>query len=110
MKFEGCWDPIIRASRIKSVKPPRHSPNLNAFAERSIQTLKEGCLHQFVILGERHLNHLVGEYVEFYNRCRPHSAAGSLPPCRDRPTPAAGPIRCEERLGGLLKHYYREAT
>lgn len=46
--------------------PPR-SPYLNAFAERVIRTVKQECLRQVVILGERRLNHLIAEYVEFYS-------------------------------------------
>jgi len=71
----------------------------------------QGCKN-CVILGKKHLNYLVQEYVDFYNTCRPHSAVGHLPPCRDGPPPelTAGRILCEERLDGLLKHYYREAA
>ena len=92
----------------------RNSPNLNAYAERAIQSLKHECLNHFILLGERHLNHLIHEYVEFYHNCRPHSACGNLPPCRDGPTRKidiriadwkSRTLQCESRLGGLLKSY-----
>lgn len=112
MKFRGrdCWDEIILAHDVESVMLPRHSPNLNAYAERAIQSLKQECLNHFVICGEKHLNYLLQEYVEFYNTERPHSAIGHLPPVRNGPYPTDGEIKCRERLGGLLKHYYREAA
>ena len=111
-KFIGRFDEIFKANGVEPICLPRRSPNLNAYAERVIQSLKHECLNHFIILGEKHLNYLVQEYVEFYNSCRPHSAVGHLPPCRDGPPSelTAGRVLCEERLGGLLKHYYREAA
>ena len=109
-KFEGNFDAILKNNRTKPMKLPRHSPNLNAFAERVIQSLKHECLNNFVICGHRHLDYLVQEYVDFYNHCRPHSARDRLPPIRHGPRPPEGEIHCESRLGGLLKHYYRQAA
>lgn len=109
-KFHRSFDAIMEAEGITTIKLPIRSPDLNAIAERAIQSVKNECLDLFVILGEKHLDYLVNEYVEFYNRCRPHSAVGHLPPCRDGPPSKSGEILCEERLGGLLKHYYREAA
>lgn len=93
--------------------PPR-SPNPNAFAERFILTLKSECLDRFVVLGTGHLDHLVGEFTDYYNRQRAHSRLGFRAPmqARDHRTldpPAAGEVRCQERLGGVLKHYHRRA-
>lgn len=110
-KFCEKFDAIIDSENIKPIKLPIRSPDLNAFAERVIQSIKHECMDQFIILGEKHLNYLVNEYVEFYNTCRPHSSVGYLPPCRDGPPIlTTGRVLCEERLGGLLKHYYREAA
>lgn len=111
-KFGDIFDAIMNTEGITPIKLPIRSPDLNAIAERAIQSIKQECLSHFVILGEKHLEYLVNEYVDFYNSCRPHSAVGHLPPCRDGPPPelTAGRILCEERLGGLLKHYYREAA
>ena len=110
-KFEGSFDDIMKSIGIKPVVLPRRSPNLNAFAERVIQSVKHECLDHFVLLGEGHLNYLIHEYVDFYNHCRPHSARDHLPPCRDGPSPEAeGNFLCDSRLGGLLKHYYRKAA
>jgi putative transposase len=38
---------------------------LNAYVERYVQTLKVECLDHFVVLGERHLNHIVREFVTY---------------------------------------------
>ena len=62
------------------------------------------------------MRHLLKEYLEHYNSERPHQAKGNVPlPEADRePLPtvpfSTGEIRCRERLGGLLKHFYRGAA
>ncbi len=77
-----------------------------------------------MLLGEKHLNYVVQEYAEYYNRCRPHSSRGNLPPARAAPLPPVHPpehtpeqppeqtepVLCKHRLGGLLKHYFRKAA
>jgi putative transposase len=73
------------------------------------------CLDHFVVCGTRHLDHLLAEYIDYHNRERPHSALSFATPVGGRPTVRAGPIepheiRCRQRLGGVLKHYYRNAA
>ena len=63
---------------------------------------------RFLVLGEEHLQYLVTQYVDFYNTVRPHGAMGG--PLEPSAMPAEGPVLCEHRLGGLLKHYYRKAA
>jgi putative transposase len=65
-KFTDQFDAVFEAegAEVKRVGPK--APNLNAVAERFAQTLRVGCLDHFLILGERHLGHLVREFVEHY--------------------------------------------
>ena len=120
-KFQRPFDDILKANAVKPIVLVRHSPNLNAHAERAIKSIKHECLNHFILLGERHVNHLIHEYVEFYDTCRPHSSRGNLPPCRDGPPPPkidisaydgrSRTLQCDSRLGGLLKSYsWREAA
>jgi transposase InsO family protein len=92
---------------------------MNAYAERWVQSLRAECLDHFVILGERHLHHLVTHYVEHYNFERPHQSRGNVPlpdaVADDAGEPPivpfpSGEVKCRRRLGGLLKHYYRAAA
>ena len=53
------------------------SPNVNAFAERWAQSIQVECLDHFVVLGEKHLEYLISEYVEYFNQERPHQAMGN---------------------------------
>jgi putative transposase len=82
------------------------------YVERLIQSIEVECLDHFIVLGTRHLDHLLSEYVDYHNRQRPHSSLGFATPMGRPPSIRAGPVevRCQERLGGVLKHYYRKAA
>ena len=90
---------------------PARSPNLNAYAERFVRSIKEECLSRVVLLGEGHLHLVVHEYVEHYHRERNHQGLDNqllerAPP----PANADAAILRRERIGGLLNYYYREAA
>ena len=94
----------------KPVRLSRRSPNLNAFIERFICSIKEECLDRVIPLGEAHLRELIREYVIHYHAERPHqSLDGRLIQPADRHA-SDGPLVRRERLGGLLNYYYREAA
>jgi transposase InsO family protein len=94
---------------VKTVKLPPRSPNLNPYAERFVRSIKEECLNKLILLGERHLRSAVFEYVQHYHVERPHQGLGNelITPTNVNGT---GEIECHERLGGLLKSYYRRAA
>ena len=89
--------------------PPR-SPNLNAYAERFVRSIKHECLNKMIFFSEKQLRHVVSEYIEHYNTERPHQGIGNVPITPTDDQPVAGKIECKERLGGMLKHYYRKAA
>jgi len=82
---------------------------MNALTECWVQSIKQECLDHFVIFGEAHLRQLVAEYVAHYNEERPHQGKDNdlLSGIPDPPILklSAAEIVCDERLGGLLKHY-----
>lgn len=111
-KFNEHFCEILRSEGIEPKKLPAHSPNCNAFAERWVQSFSNECLNHFVIFGEGHMRHLAQSYVDYYNSLRPHQSKGNHPlgtPADFKPS-VTGAIKCQEFLGGLLKHYYREAA
>jgi len=91
--------------------PPR-SPNLNAYAERWVRSVKEECLSRLILFGEAALHHALHEYIGHYHHERNHQGKGNvlLFPTRSHAPQRAGPVRCRERLGGLLKYYECEAA
>jgi putative transposase len=107
---------VFRAEGAKEKRVGSVAPNLNAYAERWVQSLCQECLDRIVIRGEGHLRHVLKEYLEHYNSERPHQAKENVPlPEADTDEPSvvpfpAGEVRCRERLGGLLRHYHRAAA
>lgn len=89
--------------------PPR-SPNLNAYAERFVRSIKSECLNRVIPIGERHLRRSINAYIEHYNRDRPHQGVGNmvLDPHAEPPLPG-GRVVCDEKLGGLIRSYRRAA-
>ncbi len=63
---------ILRSSGVETVKLPARSPNLNAYAERFVRSIKSECLAQIIPLGEQHRRHAVKEYTEHYHIERNH--------------------------------------
>ena len=89
----------------------RHAPNLNAYAERWVQAVQQECLDHFVFFGEEHFGHVVSEYVDYHNTQRPHQSKENRPLTQPLvPVKGDGRILCHERLGEVLKHYYRAAA
>jgi len=94
-------------SGVHPVKLPSRSPNLNAYAERFVRSIKTECLAQVVPIGEGHLRRVVREYVQHYHGERNHQGIGNrlIGPPADA-IRREGPIECRKRLGGLLRYYY----
>ena len=112
--FTEAWTDLLKSGGVVSVPIPAQSPNCNPHAERFVRTVRTECLDHLVIFGERHLRHLLREFVAHYNTERYHQGLGgrlvrpTLAPSNDNA--ATGAIRCRPRLGGLLKFYHREAA
>jgi len=76
-----------------------------------VRNIKREALNKMILFGERHVRYVVEQYVEHYNLERPHKGLGySRPVEPDKPPTREGEVKCHERLGGLLKSYYREAA
>jgi transposase InsO family protein len=96
---------------VKSVKLPPRSPNLNAYAERFVRSIKESCLDRMIFFGEAGLRHAIREFMEHYHRERNHQGLGNQLILSTRPSlHTSGGVRRRRRLGGLLNYYYREAA
>jgi putative transposase len=89
------------------IMTPVHAPNANAVAERVIGTLRRECLDHLIVLNERRLLQVLREYVEHYNRKRPHrSLALDSPDGRPRELiPKSGRVVSRPVLGGLHHEY-----
>jgi putative transposase len=111
-KFCAAFQQIIDAAGVTRVPLPPRSPNLNAYAERWVRSVKEECLSRLILFGEASLRHALTQYVTHFHHERNHQGKGNvlLFPTVNQDAARAGPLQCYERLGGLLKYYTCEAA
>jgi putative transposase len=112
-KFCAEFRETLAAGGVKCLPLPPHSPNLNAFAERWVRSVKEECLSKLILFGEASLRRALTQFQEHYHTERNHQGKDNqLLFARPAPpeSPGQGTVRCQERLGGLLKYYHREAA
>ena len=111
-KFCAAFQQIIDDAGVERVVLPPRSPNLNAYAERWVRSVKEECLARLMLFGEKALQHALTEYGTYYHHERNHQGKGNvlLLPSSSPSRESQGPIQCRERLGGLLKYYERMAA
>ena len=110
-KYTLSFRAIIASGRVKTLALPARSPNLNAYAERWVRSVKEECLSKVILFGERSLRRALNEYVAHYHAERNHQGKSNIllfP--RTSGIRHEGPVRCRERLGGLLRYYHQEAA
>jgi hypothetical protein len=114
-KFTRAFDEVFNGEGIRVIRTPVRAPRANAYAERWVGTIRRQCLDWILIRGRRHLEHVLGVYIDHYNAHRPHRGLELRPPSPLRPalklaTPTRqATIRRKDRLGGLIHQYARAA-
>ena len=116
-KFTPAFDEVFRSEGIRVIRTPVRAPKANAFAERfvrtvrTVRTVRQECLDWTLIQGRRHLQAVLDEYVEHYNRHRPHRGLDLAPPePTSRVQATRGAVIRQPRLGGLVNEYQRRAA
>jgi putative transposase len=109
--FTAEFCSMIADTGVQSVKLPPRSPNLNAYAERFVRTIKESCLDRMILFGEGSLRKAVREFVAHYLTERNHQGLGNRRIISELGGVENTEAVCRrDRLGGLLNYYYREAA
>jgi len=111
-KFTDSFRAIIKTADVAPLKLPARSPNLNAFTERWVRSVKEDCLSKLILFSEVSLRRVLREYLIHYHAERNHQGKNNVILLPD-PLPnesSEGSIECKERLGGVLNYYYRNAA
>jgi len=113
-KFCEAFREILRIAGVKCLRLPPKSPNLNSYAERWVLSVKSECVSKLLLFGERSLNNALREYCIHYHTERNHQGLDNVIPFPNKKlvleNEISAPIRRQDRLGGLLKFYYREAS
>lgn len=109
--YTRAFDDVLKGAGVRSLKLPAQSPNLNAFAERWVGSIRSECLDRMIFTIEVSLRQAIEGYLAHYHQERPHQRLGNKHIESGSPRQkAGGPVRCRERLGGLLRHYHRDVA
>ena len=109
--YTAAFRKMLKDAGVEPLRLPARSPNLNAYAERFVLSIKSEYLDHIVPLSEKHLHRAVHEYVEHYHSERHHQGLdGELITATETAGRLEGRVTCRERLGGTLNFYYRQAA
>lgn len=110
-KFTKDFRDILKDADVKTFKLPPYSPNLNAYAERFVKSIKTECTDKMIFFGYEMLCNTINEYQIHYNFERNHQGINNelIEPPNEIYNPT-NQIICKERLGGILKYYHRKAA
>ncbi len=106
-QFTDAFDAVFAAEGIQVLLAAPQCPRMNAYAERVVRTIRAECTVRMLIIGQRHLQRVLAEYIEHYNTGRAHRALNLRAPADDPgviPFPAHR-IRRTPVLGGLINEY-----
>jgi putative transposase len=111
-KFCTSFRSILTTGGVQALTLPPRSPNLNAFAERWVRSVKQECLSKLILFGEGSLKRALNEFDQHYHSERNHQGKDNVllfPYPDEMKDPPNGSVCCRERLGGLLRYYCRAA-
>jgi putative transposase len=109
-KFGASFDRVAKDTGIRVIKTAVRAPNMNAVAERFVGSVRREMLDHMIVLDDRHLARLVGQYQRYFNEARPHQGVGQrIPGKSTEVADITENIIAEPVLGGL-HHDYRRAA
>ena len=111
-KYSATFRAALTRERIGPIQLPPRSPNLNAYAERFVRSVKQECTGRMIFFGRSSLERALTECVAHYHCERNHqgllnqlihssAAVVSCPGSR---------VQCRQRLGGMLNFYHLQAA
>ena len=110
-KYCTAFCEVLEDAGIDTKKLPPRSPNLNAYAERFVRTIKEECLSRMIFVSAKRMQRVIDQYIEHYHTERNHQGLDNQIIEPDESVgEIAGRIHCRERLGGMLRYYHRRAA
>jgi putative transposase len=110
-KYSEAFRDLLQDEGVELIRLPAKSPNLNAYAERFMRSLKEECLDRLIFFGEHALRNAVNQFLDHYHRERNHQGLDNqLIDPGEEVGWSAGKVVSRERLGGMLRYYYRDAA
>ena len=110
-KYTEQFRQLMREGGTQVIRLPPMSPNLNAYAERFVRSIKEECLGRMSFLGQASLRRAITEFMTHYHEERNHQGLDNTL-IRAESVVAANNavIQRRQRLGGMLNYYCRAAA
>ncbi len=112
-KFTEEFQRILKQSGVEPLLLPPRSPNLNAHLERFMRSIKDECLSRMIFFDENALRNAARQFLAHYHAERNHQGLENRlidPGSEEVGRDVGATIHCRERLGGLLRYYYRDAA
>jgi transposase InsO family protein len=110
-KYSKRFREFVEEGGTEVIRLPPLSPNLNAFAERFVRSIKEECLGKMILIGQASLRRAIAEYVMHYHTERNHQGIENRLIRLDLGCAANdGVVHRRPRLGGMLNYYHRAAA
>jgi putative transposase len=107
-KYTNAFDAVLEGEGVRVILTPVRTPVANAHAERVVGTIRRDCLDWLLVVGTRHLQHVLRAYARHYNEHRPHRSRNLSPP-QPSPPERIGTIERRDLLGGAIHEYHRAA-
>jgi len=110
-KYTDEFRRVVRQSGTEVIRLLPMSPNVNAYAERFVRSIKEECLNRTIFIGQASLRRAVSEFMEHYHAERNYQGLGNrLIRGHATAVDQNGIVQRRPRLGGMLNFYYRKAA
>jgi transposase InsO family protein len=109
-KYSAEFRNVLDREGIHLIRPPPRSPNLNAFAERFVRSIKSECLNRMIFFGQDSLTHAIGQFMEHYHAERNHQGLENRLVRPNLIVAPSRPVHRRQRLGGMLNYYHRAAA
>ena len=111
--FTTAFGEVFKSEGLRVITTLPRTPRMNATCERVIGTLRRELLDRTLILGDRHLDLVLREYVIHYNGHRPHQSRQQRPPdIETQPSWDVADLRSIRRIpvvAGLINENHRAA-
>ena len=110
-KYTRQFRRLVEEGGIGVIRLAPMSPNLNAYAERFVHSIKYECLSKMIFIGQASLRRAIDEYMAHYHAERNHQGLENrLIRSARSDAGSVGCIQRRRRLGGMLNYYHREAA
>ena len=109
-KYSNQFRRLVQDSGTQVIRLPPRSPNLNAYAERFVRSIKDEFLDRMIFVGQESLRRAVAEYMTHYHAERNHQGLENRLIVPAAMQAKDGAVLGYARLGGTLNFYYRKAA